>query len=108
MSLPLSLGTIHGRLPERSCTSRRIGGAVGPRLTSPGHWTVTVETATAHFLVVGGAVSVNNVNYANQDSSLKLGVAARQLTVASSKRYSTKESTAPSNPWIFASADSMT
>src|SRR2546427_8116100 len=31
-----------------------------------------------------------------------------QLTVASSKRYSTKESTAPSIPWIFASADSMT
>ena len=38
---------------------------------------------------------------------LRFTVVARQLTAASSKRYSTKESTAPSNPWIFASADSM-
>src|SRR5439155_26038016 len=30
---------------------------------------------------------------------------ARQLTAANSKRYSAKESTAPSNPWIFASTD---
>src|SRR5207249_9348748 len=29
------------------------------------------------------------------------GMASRQLTAASSKRYSTKESTAPSIPWIF-------
>ena len=75
--------------------------AVTPSGTSPGPWTITVDTSTPHFLVPGSTVVVNNVNSPNPSPINGIWIVSN---VVNSKKFEFQMSTDPGSVTSLGSA----